>query len=45
MFYSYLELRTMDKVQKTCGSECYTPLSEPLISEEVTTLQQEISRP
>jgi hypothetical protein len=28
-FYSYLEYRTMDKVQKRIDSECYTSSSEP----------------
>jgi hypothetical protein len=42
MFYSYLEFLTLDIVHKTSGSECYKPLSERLMSEEVTSLQQEM---
>jgi hypothetical protein len=29
VFYSYLEFRTMNKVQKPSDSDCYTPSSEP----------------
>jgi hypothetical protein len=30
-FFSYLEFRTMDKINNFCDSECFTSSSEPFI--------------
>jgi hypothetical protein len=42
LFSSYLEFRTMDKVHKPSGSECYTPSSQPLGSTILIRLLREM---
>jgi hypothetical protein len=39
LFSSYLEFRTMDKVQKPTHSECYTPSSEPVRFYNIYTIR------